>query len=382
MNRIYLDHAATTPVRPEVVEAMLPHFTANGYNPSSLHAEGRRARAALDAARASVARSLGARPREIVFTGSGSEADNLAIVGAARARRERGRHVVTTAVEHHAVLHACGLLRDDGWEITELPVDSGGRVAPDAFAAALRPTTTLASIVMVNNELGTRNPIAELAAIARARDVTFHTDAVQATLVEIDAGALGVDLLSLSAHKFYGPKGVGVLYVRGPTPLVPIVAGGGQEGARRAGTENVAGIAGLARALELSVAERSGAAARIERLRERLERGLLAALPGAQVHAGAVPRAPHVASIALGAVDGQALLARLDLEGIAVSAGSACAAGAVEPSHVLVAIGAPDWARTGTVRFSLGRTTSEEEIESVIARVPKIVASVGEMVEQ
>ncbi|MBD5605964.1 MAG: cysteine desulfurase, partial [Candidatus Eremiobacteraeota bacterium] len=254
--RIYADHAATTPVREEVIAAMLPYLGAHGFNASSMHAEGRAARAALDDARLRVAALLGAKPREIVFTGGGSEADNLAIVGAARANRSRGRHVVTAATEHHAVLHAFDRLREEGFDVTVLPVDGDGRVDPAVFEAALRPDTILVSLMLANNELGTLHPIPALARLATARGIAFHTDAVQAAgRVPLDVGALGVDLMTLTAHKFYGPKGVGMLYVRTGTALSPLIVGGGQEAGRRAGTENVSGIVGFARALELAVAE-------------------------------------------------------------------------------------------------------------------------------
>ncbi len=372
--RIYLDHAATTPVREEVLAAMLPYFSEVGFNPSSLHAEGRAARAALDAARASVAGLLGAKPREIVFTGGGSEADNLAILGSARARRAAGAHVVTAATEHHAVLHAMDVLRDEGFEVTVLPVDGAGRIAPDAFAAALRPDTVLASIMLANNELGTIQPVAELARLARARGVVFHTDAVQAPgRLPLDVELLGVDVLALSAHKFYGPKGVGALYVRGGTALMPLVVGGGQEAGLRAGTENVAGIAGFARALELAVGEQAAETARVRGLRDRFEAALLAAVPGVRVNAADAPRLPHVASIAFEGIEAPALLVRLDLEGVAVSAGSACAAGSTEPSHVVAALGAPAWVQLGTIRFSFGKLTSEKDVERLMRMLPLVV---------
>jgi len=374
--RIYLDHAATTVVRPEVVEAMVP-LLGSSYNPSSVHAEGRSARAALDAARASVANILGVTPREIVFTGGGSEADVLAIVGTARALRERGRHVVTSAIEHHAVLHAVDVLEAEGWSVTRLPVDVDGLVDPADFAAALTPQTTLASIMLANNETGTIEPIAELAAIARAHGVRFHTDAVQAgAWLRLDAPALGVDLLSLSAHKFNGPKGVGVLVVRTGTAVEPIVVGGGQEHGLRAGIENLAGIVGLATALTLAAAEREVAGARVAALRDRLEAGIRAAIPDVIVAGANAPRLPNVLAVAFADAPSDALLIRLDLEGIAASAGSACAAGSLEPSHVVAALGLPERFRLGFLRFSLGRQTTAEEIDAVLARLPGVLVGV------
>lgn len=384
--RIYLDHAATTPCRPEVVAAMLPALDVQGYNPSSHHAEGRRARIFVDEARERIAHGIGARPREIVFTGSGSEADATAVIGVARARRAAGRHVVTAATEHRAVLAACEALAHDGWEVTIVGVDADGRVDEEAFAAALRDNTVLATIMLANNELGTIAPIARLAALARRRGVIFHSDAVQAPgKIPLDVDALGVDLLSLSAHKFYGPKGVGVLYMRDGTPLEPLILGGGQEGGRRAGTENVAGIVGAGVALELAVAERPEAAARIGRLRDAFERRVRETIPGVAVHGAGAPRLPNHSNLAIQGVESEALLVRLDLEGIAVSGGSACAAGSTEPSHVIAALATPavgsEPAPAGSaaaVRFSFGRTTTPGELESVLARLPGIVADMRE----
>jgi cysteine desulfurase len=376
--RIYLDHAATTPCRPEVVAAMTPLFTDGGYNPSSQHAEGRRARAALDDARERVARVLGAEPREIVFTGSGSEADSLAILGAAQARRGEGRHVVTAATEHHAVLRAFDALREDGWAVTILPVDAEGRISPADFASALRPDTVLASIMLANNEIGTIAPVAELASIARASGVVFHTDAVQAPgQVRVRADETGADLISLSAHKFYGPKGVGLLYVREGTPLAPLVLGGGQEAGLRSGTENVAGIVGLAVALELAVAEMPEVASRMGALRDALETGVLAALPDTVVYGGGAQRLPNNSNLGFEGVDAEALLVRLDLEGVAVSRGSACAAGSAEKSHVIAALEGTA-RRRGAIRFSLGRLTTRNEIESVITVLPGMVGQTRE----
>ena len=349
-----------------------------GYNPNSLHAEGRAARAAVDAARETVARVLGATPSEIVFTGGGSESIALAIVGAARAARARGRHVVTVASEHHAVLHAADVLERDGWRVTRLPVDSRGLVDPGAFAAALTPQTTLASVMLANNEIGVVQPVAELARLARERGVLLHTDAIQAPgWLPLDVDALGVDLLSLSAHKFYGPKGVGVLYARRGTALDPLIVGGGQEHGLRAGTENVAGIAGFAVALALADAERSVTAPRVAELRDRLEAGIVAAVTDVVVNGTGAPRIANNLSVAFAGVPSDALLIRLDLEGIAASAGSACAAGSLEPIHVAAALGLDERHRRGVIRFSLGRDTTLANVDDVLARLPAILASMG-----
>jgi len=373
VTRVYLDHAATTPVRQEVVAAMSPLF--GGFNPNSLHAEGRAARAAVDSARESVARVLGAGPREIVFTGGGSESVVLAIVGAARAAAARGRHVVTVVTEHHAVLHAVDVLERDGWRVTRLPVDPRGLVDLSAFTAALTPETTLASVMLANNEIGVVQPIAELARIARDRGVLLHTDAVQAPgWLPLNVQALGVDLLSLSAHKFYGPKGVGALYVRRGTALQPLIVGGGQEHGLRAGTENVAG---LAAALSLAESERSVTVPRVAALRDRLEAGIIAAVPDVVVNAAGAPRLAGLLSVGFGGVASDALLIRLDLEGVAASAGSACAAGALTPSHVIASLGAGARFAPGVIRFSLGRDTSGADIDAVVLRLAAIMASMG-----
>ena len=382
LTRIYADHAATTPVRDETLAAMLPYFTTHGYNAGSLHAEGRAARAALDGARATVACVLHAKPREIVFTGGGSESDNLAIFGAARAARAADptrRHVVTVATEHHAVLHAVLALRDEGFAVTVLPVDADGRLDPRDVAAATTDRTALVTIMLANNELGTVHPVAAFAAAAHACGALFHTDAVQAPgRLPLDVAALDVDLLSLAAHKFYGPKGAGVLYVRTGTALAPLALGGGQESGLRAGTENVAGMVGLAHALDLAESERPMEAARLAALRDRFERAVVAAMPGARVNAAGAPRLPNVASIAVPGIDVAAALVRLDLEGIAASAGSACAAGAGEPSHVLAALPIPQWAKTRTLRFSLGRSTSEQDVVRLERMVPQVLHAVRE----
>jgi cysteine desulfurase len=375
-NRIYLDHAATTPLNADVLAEMLPYFIESGHNPSSLHAEGRRARAGLDRARDRAAAALGVARKEITFVGSGSEADNQAILSVARTYRERGLHIVSTQIEHHAVLHALDALRDEGFDVTLLPVDERGMIDPAAFVAALRDDTVLASIMYANNEIGVVQPIAQLAAAARERGVIFHTDAVQgAGLIDIRPRELGVDLLSLSAHKFYGPKGVGILYVRDGLVLPPLVHGGGQEFGRRSGTENVAGIVGLAAALERAVAGTRDRAARVAALRDRLEGGIQARAGEVRINGAGAPRLPNNSNVSFAGIDSEALLMRFDLEGIAVSAGSACTSGALEPSHVIAALNTdPRW-HQGVIRFSLGEATTEEEIDRVLELVPRITAA-------
>jgi cysteine desulfurase len=371
--RIYLDHASTTPVHPDVLAEMLPFFMDVGHNPSSLHAEGRQARAGLDRARDRVAAALGVARKEITFVGSGSEADNQAILGAARAHRAKGAHVVSTQIEHSAVLHALESLRDDGFEITLLPVDERGLVDPAMFAGALRDDTVLATVMFANNEIGAIQPIAALAAAARARGVIFHTDAVQAAAwIDVRPRELGVDLAAFSAHKFCGPKGVGVLYVREGLALQPLVHGGGQEFGRRSGTENVAGIVGFAAALDRVVAASPQRGQRVARLRDRFEAGLGAQLPEIRINGGDAPRLPNISNVSFDGLHSEALLVRFDLEGIAVSAGSACTSGALEPSHVIAALNIdPRW-RQGVIRFSLGEGTTEEEIDRVLELVPRI----------
>jgi cysteine desulfurase len=371
--RIYLDHAATTPVRPEVLEAMRPYFSTLGYNPSSIHAEGRRARLAVDGARERIAAILRCKPKEIVFCASGTEADNLAVFGIARARREHGKHVVASAIEHHAVLRALDALAAEGFKISLVPVDEHGVVDVQAFTAALRDDTILAAIMYANNEIGTIQPIAQLATIARARGITFMTDAVQAAgSLSLAVDDLGVDALSLSAHKFYGPKGIGALYVRDGTPLEPLVYGGGQESGRRSGTENVAAAVGFGCALSLAETERDASAARVAVLRDRLESAVLAAVPGTIVNGRGTERLPSIASLSFAGLDVEPLLIALDLEGVAASAGSACATGSLEPSHVIAALGVPADAAPATIRFSLGRSTTASEIEHVATLLPRI----------
>ncbi|MGH7660303.1 MAG: cysteine desulfurase family protein [Vulcanimicrobiaceae bacterium] len=371
--RIYLDYAATAPVRPEVLEAMRPFEGCA--NPSSLHAEGRRARAAVDDARARIATILRCKPREIVFTSGGTEADNFAIAGAARAGRARGRHIVASAIEHHAVLRTLEALRDEGADVTLAGVDENGVVEPKAFAAALRDDTVAAAVMYANNEIGTIEPVRALADAAHARAVTFVCDAVQAAgSLPLDTGALGVDALALSAHKFGGPKGIGALYVRDGTPLSPLIHGGGQERGRRSGTENVAAIVGFATALELAESERDAYSRQTSRLRDRLEAALAGAIAGARINGKAAARLPNISSVTIPGVPVEPLLIALDLEGIAASAGSACATGSLEPSHVIAAVHGRPAGVEATLRFSLGRTTTEAEIDQVAAVLPRLLA--------
>jgi cysteine desulfurase len=375
---IYLDHAATTPVRPEVLEAMLPYFGEVYGNASSVHSAGSVPRAALEQARAGVAGVLGCRPGEIVFTGGGTEADNLALLGVARALRGRGNHVVTSSIEHHAVLHACQQLEQEGFRVTYLPVDRLGLLDPAAVEAALTGETILVSLMLANNEIGTIEPIVEIAPIVRARGIPFHTDAVQAAgMLDLQVDHLGVDLLTISAHKIYGPKGAGALYVRRGTPLEAIVHGGDQERGRRSGTENVPGIVGLAVALMLAEQERAIEAPRLAGLRDRLIAGVLECVPGAHLTGHPAQRLPGHASFYLEGVSGESVLVDLDMAGIACASGSACRAGSTDPSHVLTAIGLRrELARNG-LRMTLGRATNEEDIDTVLDVLPGVVKALA-----
>ncbi len=374
---VYLDHAATTPLRPEALEAMLPYLTASWANPSSPYEAAYQARTALEAAREAVAACLGASPPEIVFTGGGSEADNLAIKGAALAASGHGRHIVTSSIEHHAVLHACQYLeRRLGFEVTYLPVDRYGLISLASVRAALRNDTVVVSLMQANNEVGTIEPIAEIAAVVRNHGALVHTDAVQvAGALPIGVYELGVDLLSISGHKFGGPKGTGALYVRRGTPLDALVHGGGQELGLRAGTENVAGAVGFATALELAVAQLSTTSAYCRTLRDRLIAGVLGQIPGSILTGDPERRLPNNASFCFPEVEGESVLIELDAAGICASAGSACSAGSTEPSHVLVAMGIEPRYLRGALRLTVGPENTPDEIELVVARLKDIVGS-------
>jgi cysteine desulfurase len=370
---IYLDHAATTPMRAEVLARMEPYFSEFFGNPSSIYTLGRKSLDAIDSAHETVARALSCRPTEIVFTGGGSEADNLAIKGIAYAQRRRGDHIITTAIEHHAVLHTCQRLEQEGYRVTYLPVDEFGRVDPAQVEAAITDQTALVTIMYANNEVGTIQPIAEIGRICRARRVPFHTDAVQAGgLLDLDVSSLQVDLLTLSAHKFYGPKGVGILYVRQGTRVQPQVLGGSQERNRRAGTENVPGVVGAAAALELARDERERENERLLALRDQLITGMLA-LPDAQLTGHPTQRLPNSASFTLAGVEGESLLLNLDLVGIAASSGSACTSGDIEPSHVLSAMGVSASQARGALRLTLGRSVNADDIGVALERMAEIL---------
>lgn len=372
--RVYADHGATTPVDPAVAQAMLPYFSEAFGNPGSIHAWGQQAREAVDRAREIVARALGARPAEIVFTGGATEADNFAVVGAALAGEPRGRHIVTTQVEHHAVLEPCRFLETRGFEVTYLPVDRTGRVDPADIRRALRHDTILVSVMHANNEIGTLQPVGEIAEAARARGIVVHTDAAQTVgILSTDVDRLGVDLLSVSAHKRYGPKGVGALYVRKGTPLARVQHGGAQERGRRGGTENVPGIVGFGEAMRIAAGMMAEEAGRLAALRDRLAAGL-ARIEGAHLNGHPVERLPGTVSVSFEGADSEALLMALDLAGVAASSGSACTSGSLEPSHVLRAIGLPPEVAKGTLRLSLGRTTTDADVAYLLEVMPPIVA--------
>jgi cysteine desulfurase len=381
MRRIYLDANATTPLLPEVLGAMRPFFLERFGNASSIHQEGQYARSAVEQARASVAHLLGCRPAEIVFTSGGTESDNLAIFGSLGGSVRPGDHVITSAVEHHAVLHAVEKLRERGCDVDFLPVDGQGVVAPADVRNALRPSTRLISVMMANNETGVLQPVSEIGRVAAEAGVRFHIDAVQAAgKLPLDVDAIGCHLLTISGHKMHGPQGTGALFVRRGTRLEPLFAGGAHERQRRAGTENVAGIVGLGKAAECAMEGlRCGAPARMGALRDRLEAGVLARTTGAGVNSGQAPRVPNTCNLWFDHLEGEALVIALDLKGLAVSSGAACSSGASEPSHVLEAMGLSPQRARGSLRMSLHRQTTEEEIDQVIEIVASQVARMREL---
>ncbi|MEW6228892.1 MAG: cysteine desulfurase NifS [Bacillota bacterium] len=380
MKMVYLDNAATTQPRQEVVEAMLPYLGERYGNPSSIYSIAREARAALDEAREKVARVLGADPREVVFTSGGTESDNTAIKGVAYANRDKGNHIITSAIEHHAVLDSVKRLEKQGFRATYVPVDSQGMVDPRDVESAITDETILISVMHANNEVGTIEPIEEIAKIAKERGVYFHTDAVQTVgHIPVDVGRLGVDLLSLSAHKFHGPKGAGALYVRRGVRMDRYIDGGAQERNRRAGTENVAGIVGLATALELAAAEMEQELRRISKLRDRLIAGIRERISHVRLNGHPTRRLPGNVSFCFEFIEGESLLLNLDMLGICGSSGSACTSGSLEPSHVLLAMGVPHEIAHGSLRLTLSRYTTDEDVDYVLEHLPGIVQKLRAM---
>ncbi len=377
---VYLDNAATTRVRPEVLEAMLPYFTEHYGNPSSLYGIGRDAKKAVETARERIAKAIGSEPIEVFFTGSGTEADNWALKGVAQAYEKKGRHLVTSAIEHHAVLHSCEALQKRGWVVTYLPVDADGLVDPAEVEKALRPDTVLCSIMFANNEIGTIQPIEEIGRICRARGVLFHTDAVQAAgAVAIDMKTLPVDLCSFSAHKIGGPKGVGALYVRRGVRLPSLLDGGAQERKRRAGTENVPGIVGFGRAFELAAEEQAESAARLAAIRDAAIARVLGGIPHVRLNGHPTKRLPGNANFSFRFIEGESLLLLLDMHGFACSSGSACTSGSLDPSHVLLAIGLPHEIAHGSLRVSFGKENSLDDVEPLFQALVQVVARLREM---
>jgi cysteine desulfurase len=380
MKRVYLDHNATTPVEPEVLEAMLPFLSADFGNAASIHSFGQRARAAVETARESVATLIGARPQEIVFTSGGTESDNHAIFGIVEAAGGGDKHVITSAIEHEAVLNTCQALEKQGISVTYLSVDREGRIDLDALRLAISRETVLITIMHANNELGTVQPLEEIGRIAAEADVYFHTDAVQSVgKLPIDVRSMGVDLLSLSGHKLYAPKGIGALYIKSGTRLRQLLYGGHHQRGFRPGTENVAGIVGLGKAAEMARRSLAEDAKRVSALRDKLEHGLLARVPDSSVNGGRSPRTPNTTNLLFHGVEGEALVIALDLKGLACSTGAACSSGAVEPSHVLTAIGLPPEEARASLRFSLGRHTTSEDIDFALQGVPAVVAQLREL---
>ena len=379
---IYLDHAATTPVDPAVLNAMLPYLTEQWGNPSGIYSIARQAKQALEEAREDIADVFLCSPNEIVFTGSGSEGANLALKGVAYARRDEGMHVITTQIEHHAVLHTCHRLEREGFEVTYLPVDRCGVVDLDALRAAVRPDTILLSMMTANNEVGTIQPLKEAIAVARElnEDIVVHTDAVQAAgCMELDVEELDIDLMSIAAHKFYGPKGIGALVTRRGTPLIPLVQGGGQERNRRSGTENVPYAVGMAKALTLSQTHRDERNAHCQALRDRLISSVCDRIEIAERTGHPTQGLPHIASLTFANIEGESILLNLDMHDVCASAGSACSATSLEPSHVLQAMSIPLHRARGALRLSVGHKNTPDEIEHVLELLPGIVSRLRAM---
>ena len=383
---VYMDHAGTTPLAPDVLRAMTPYFTELFGNPSSIHAVGQQARYALDEARERVARVLNCRPREVVFTGGGTESDNAAVVGVATALQQTGNHIITTSVEHHAVLHTCQHLESQGFDVTYLPVDSQGMVQPEMVSRAITDRTILVSVMYANNEIGVVNSIPEIAGVVKeraselSRTILMHTDAVQAAgYLDLDIRKLGVDLLSLSGHKFHGPKGTGVLFIRRGAPFLPFLLGGGQERERRSGTENIPGIVGLSVALETANAEREETSRHCAALRDRIIEQVISQVPGSRLNGHPTQRLPNNANFSFPGVEGEPILLGLDMAGIAASSGSACSSGSLEPSHVLLALGQSAEVARGSLRLTLGKGNTEEQVDYLISVLVDLVARLRQL---
>jgi cysteine desulfurase len=380
VKRIYLDYAATTPTHPEVLKAMLPYFTDTFGNPSSIHSLGQEAKEAIEKSRSQVSALIGAKSEEIVFTGSGTEADNLALKGVALANQGKGSHIVVSSIEHHAVSETCKLLEKQGFSVTYLPVDGYGMVDPDIVKKAITGKTILISVMHASNEVGTIEPIAEVGSIAREAGVYLHTDAVQTTgHIAVDVNKLNVDLLSISAHKLYGPKGIGALYIRKGTKISSFMHGGNQERGKRASTENVPAIVGFGKASEIAQQEMLEEAQKLTVLRDRLVKGILGSIEHTQLNGHPVTRLPNNVNVSVEYVEGESMLLNLDLAGIFASTGSACSSAELEPSHVLLAMGLPHLQAHGSLRFSLGKWTAEEDIDQVLNVLPGIVSKLRAM---
>ena len=380
MNRIYLDHAATTPVKPEVLDAMMPYFTQSFGNPSSIYQVAQINKKAIDDARETIAKHLGANTNEIFFTSGGTEADNWAIKGIVEANKNKGNHIITTKIEHHAVLHTCEYLEKQGFEVTYLDVNEEGVIDLEALKAAIKDTTILISIMYANNEVGTIMPIKEIGAIAKEHGIAFHTDAVQAIgQVRIDVKEQNIDALSLSGHKIYGPKGIGVLYIRRGLRITNLIHGGAQERGRRAGTENVPAIVGIAKAMELAYTDFEAKNERIKGLRDKLMNGILESIPYSKLNGSSTNRLVNNVNIGFEFVEGESLLLLLDMNGVAASSGSACTSGSLDPSHVLLALGLPHEKAHGSLRLTLGEGNTEQEVDYVLEKLPAIVQRMRDM---
>ncbi len=377
---IYVDHAATTAVKKEVLDAMIPYYTEKYGNPSSIYSIGRESKKAIEEARDKVAAAISAQPKEIFFTGSGTEADNWAIKGVAYANRQKGKHIITSAIEHHAVLHTCQYLESDGFEVTYLPVDENGLIRLDDLKKAIRPDTILITIMFANNEIGTIQPIAEIGQIAKEHKIYFHTDAVQAMgNVHINVEEMNIDLLSMSSHKFYGPKGIGALYIRKGTKIISFMHGGAQERGRRASTENVAAIVGFGKAIELATSNMDEYNKKLTAFRNRTIDEIQKRVPFIKLNGDRYKRLPGNVNFSFSFIEGESLLLMLDMKGIAASSGSACTSGSLDPSHVLLAIGLPHETAHGSLRISYGDENTNEDVDYILETIPPIVERLREM---